>query len=1035
MRQKVSKITLSVSALSMLLFSLVIMSVGCSGSSSVASGKTMTAIAVTPATASIASGASQPFTATATYSDGSTGNVTSSVTWTSSSASVATITAAGMATAVAAGSSTMTASLNGVSGAAALTVTAATKTLVSIAVSPATPSIAAGATQQFVATATYSDGSTAVVTSTAAWSSSSVGVATINAAGLATAVAAGTSTITATVSGVSGTASLTVAAKTVASIAVTPATMSIVAGTTQQFTATATYSDGSTAVVTSTATWTSSNTAVATISAAGLATGVTPGASTVTAAVGSVSGTAALTVTAKTLTSIAVTPAAPTIAVRETQQFTATATYSDGSTANVSATATWTSSSTATATINATGLTTAVAVGSSTITATVSGVSGTAALTVVAKAITSIAITPTAASFAIGSTQQFTATATYSDGSTANITSTAAWAVSNPSVATINSSGLATAVASGATSVTASESGITGNVAFNVTIAAGTGVNIPMFHVDAQRKGLNENETTLTTSNVSSATFGKLFSVLVDGYVYGTPLIMSNLTVNGATHNVLYAATENDSVFAFDSDKGTLLWQRSLLNQSGTTNEAPIGGPIAPYEGVTSTPVIDTTTNTLYVVSVQKSSNANSTAYFRLSALDITTGAITNTNVVSATVPGTNSDSSGGQTSLPTSCVQRAALLVANSNVYIGFGGCHSGWLLAYDESTLAQVGVFNMSPNDNGEGAYASAGGVWMGAGGPVSDGAGNVFVTTGNGPYDPTALPANSQTPGAGAWSDSVLRFDSTLNLEDSFTPDDFAYMDCADSDLAAGGLIMVPGTGTSPAQLVAGGKMGRLYFLNSTNLGGENGTPGQPDPNIAELEWGAAAPGQSALVTPYTQYCQLTPTSPKYYATINSFEIFGTAAYFNGSIYLGITPTNTPGPTPEVPSGIRQFTYTGGQWVPGTDTTLYTQENTRGTTPFISANGASDGILWMIDQGQPLQTPASGGPTSATLRAYNASDLSTGELYDSSQNGTADVPGYGIKFSSPVVANGKVYISTGHDLTTVPNPQGEIDVYGLN
>jgi hypothetical protein len=270
--------------------------------------------------------------------------------------------------------------------------------------------------------------------------------------------------------------------------------------------------------------------------------------------------------------------------------------------------------------------------------------------------------------------------------------------------------------------------------------------------------------------------------------------------------------------------------------------------------------------------------------------------------------------------------------------------------------------------------------------------------------------------------------LHFTPTLTLVDSFTPDDFAYMDCADSDLASGGLMMIPGT--SPAQVVAGGKMGRLYFLNSTNLGGEHGTPGQPDPNITELEWGAAAPGQSPISNAYSQTCQVNGTGPIYTATINSFEIFGTAAYFNGSIYLGVTPTGS-----NVASGIRQFTYTSGTWVPGTDTTQDTQENTRGTTPFISANGTSDGILWMVDQGQPLQTPASGGPTNATLRAYNASDLSTGELYDSSQNGTADVPGYGIKFSSPVVANGKVYISTGHDLTTVTNPKGEIDVYGLN
>jgi hypothetical protein len=562
--------------------------------------------------------------------------------------------------------------------------------------------------------------------------------------------------------------------------------------------------------------------------------------------------------------------------------------------------------------------------------------------------------------------------------------------------------------------VTATLSGITGHASATITAAPASGVNIPMFHVDVNRSGLNDNETTLTTSNVSASTFGKLYSVLVDGYVYGTPLIMSNLTVKGVTHNVLYVATENDTVFAFDSDTGGApLWQTSLLNQQGTTNEEPSVGPINPYEGVTGTPVIDTSTNMLYVVSVQRSPSTN--AYFRLSAIDISTGAITNTTVITASVPGTNKYTSNGMDTLGTDCIQRAALLAAYGNVYIGFGGCHSGWLLAYDESTFSQVGLFDMSPNNNGEGQYASAGGVWMGGGGPVADGQGNVLITTGNGPYAPTpTLPATSTQSNAGAWSDSVLRFNSTLTLENNFTPQEFQFMDCNDSDLASGGLMMIPGS----TEVLAGGKMGKLYFLNGENLGGE--TTGDTGATQT-LEWGAAG-----LINDYSTSCN-DVNGNTYSAMVNSFEIFGTAAYFNNSVYLGVTPTG-----PNVPSGIRQFTLTNGTWTPGTDTTQYMQENTRGATPFISANGTSEGILWMIDQGQPLQTSA---PTNATLRAYNASDLSTGELYDSSMNGMADVPGYGIKFSSPVVANGKVYISTGHDLTTASSPQGEIDVYGLH
>ncbi|MGA2351264.1 MAG: Ig-like domain-containing protein [Terracidiphilus sp.] len=729
--------------------------------------------------------------------------------------------------------------------------------------------------------------------------------------------------------------------------------------------------------------------------------------------------------------SIAVSPGTGSVVVGATEQFTATATYSDGSTANVTSTASWGAANTMVATINSSGLATGVAAGSTSVMASLSGVSGNATLNVTAmtKTIASIAVSPGTVSFPMGTTQQFTATATYSDGSMANISTTANWTVANTAVATINSSGLASGVASGSTTVSASESGMSGNASFRVTIAPGTGVNIPMWHMDANRSGLNASELSLTPSNVSAQRFGKLFSYLVDGYAYATPLLMSHITIKGTAHNVLYVATEHDSVYAFDADNygsGAPLWQVSLLQ----TGETPMtDGPIQPYQGVTSTPVIDPTTNTIYVVSAQ---TLNGNSSFRLSALDITSGApkFGSPVTISASVPGTNSDASmtGGIDYLGTSCVQRAALLLENGSVYIGFGGCHAGWLLQYNATTLVQTGKFDMSPNNNGEGPYASAAGVWMGGGGPVADSSGNIYVVTGNGPFVPTAMPTNPPPATAGAWSDSVLKFSPSpsngmLVLEDYFTPQDYAYMDCADSDLSSGGLLLIPGT--SPAQMVAGGKMGKLYFVNSNNLGHEStGDTGA----IQTLEWGApSTPGGTPLVSTYTSsVCPYAPGNLT--ATINSFEIFGTSAYFNGSIYLGITPTASG-----IPSGIRQFTYTGGQWVPEAVTAQYTEQNTRGTTPFFSANGTSNGILWMLDQGQPLQNTGTGGTTTATLRAYDANNLSN-ELYNSNIN-PSDVAGYGIKFTTPVVGNGKAYISTGHDLTTVTNPQGEIDVYGLN
>jgi hypothetical protein len=650
------------------------------------------------------------------------------------------------------------------------------------------------------------------------------------------------------------------------------------------------------------------------------------------------------------------------------------------------------------------------------------------------KVLTAIETSPATASLAAGATQQFTAKATYSDGSTADVTSAATWTDANAKVAIITSSGMATAVAAGSTTIKASlPSGESGTASITVTLSAGTGTNITTWHVDNNRSGLNASETSLTPTNVVPQTFGKLFSYLVDGYAYAEPLLMSNVTIHGAKHNVLYVATENDSVYAFDADNystGAPLWKTSLLN----SGEAPIGGPILPYEGVTSTPVIDPATNTIYVVSVQKSSGG--AAGFRLNALDITTGAhkFGSPVAVQASVTGTNSSAVNGTISLPTSCIQRAALLLANGTIYMGFSSCHSGWLLSYDAHTLIQTGVFNAGPNIDGEGTYGGAGGVWMGSGGPVADSAGNVYISTGNGPWNPSQ----------GSYGDSILKFSPSLQLLDYFTPEDYGYMNCQDSDLAAGGLMMIPGSG----QIVGGGKMGKLYLVDTASLGHENAKDtGAMQTLYVEqgIESSQAYPAscidKDALGNPL-------PNGKTWYVGgpndsngdttngVNSYEIFGTSAYFNGSMYLGVTPTSA-----SAPGVVRRFTYASPGVLSATQefTSLGVAQqqplNTRGTTPFISSNGTNDGILWTIDQGQPIQSPQP--TTHATLYAYDATTLST-ELYSSDIN-SGDQAGIGIKFTSPIVANGKVYMSSAHDPLSVngvpvTHPQGEIDVYGL-
>jgi len=882
-----------------------------------------------------------------------------------------------------------------------------TKTLSSVTVSPQTASIQSGQTQQFTATAKYSDGSTANVSSTAAWTVNSGSIASVSNTGLVTAKAEGSVTVSASFSGMSGSAALTVQAttKTVTAVSVTPGTASIAVGATQQFSATATYSDGTTSAVTSGVTWSTSATSIATINATGLATAASAGQTTVTATYQGKSGSAQLTATIATVMSVAVTPSSASVPVGGTQQFTATATYSDGTTSNVSSTAAWSSSNTAVATVNAVGLATAVANGQATLTATYQGKSGSATLTTVA--VTALAVTPTSVNLVVGGTQQFTATATYANGSTGNVTTSSTWSSGNTNVVTVNSTGFAIAVGTGpATSVTASFDGFNSSATVNVSQSSNNGTSIPMFHVDATRSGANLKEKTLAPANVTPQSFGKLFSQLVDGYVYGQPLLVSKLTMgDGSVHNVLFAATENDSVYAFDADSNTgsnanPLWQISLL-QAG---ETPLtNGPIKPVEGVTSTPAIDLTTNTMYVVSTESSAAGGT---FRLNALDITTGMQKAGSPVQITaqVQGTNA------TTLTTSCLQRSALLVAYGSVYIGFGSCHSGWLLSYDKTSLVQTGVFNSSPYLTGEGTYASAGGVWMGGGGPAADGQGNVYITTGNGPWD-----------GSTAYSDSILKFSPTLQLEDYFTPYVYAYMDCADADLAAGGLLLLPASGATPMQALAGGKTGKLYLTNTNDLGQEqNNDIGATYTTFFEPD----------LSPPYENTCT-SSGGVSGSAMINSYEIFGTATYFNGSVYLGITPTGA------VPAPIRQFVYTPGSSTPLTYNSNYTPndyvlQGSYGTTTFISANGSSNAVLWMIDHGDPLQGSST---TNATLRAYDPTSLSKGELYDSGMaaNGL-DMPGYGIKFTAPIAVNGKVYISTGHDLVSTPNPRGELDVYGL-
>lgn len=434
------------------------------------SGKRLTSIQVTPTSPSVAAGLTQQFTATGTYSDHSTQDLTATVNWTSSSTSVATIAAGGLATSKAAGSSTISASQSGVTGTATLTVTA--PNLVSIAVTPGNATIPLGVLQQFTATGTYTDGSTQDLTATATWGSTPSSVASIAATGLATARTIGNTTITATSGAISGNTSLTVAAASLVSLQIPSGDVTIALNTSHQFSAVGVYNDGSRRSVTSLATWSSSQTGVATITTVGHAKAVSPGSTTITASLNSMTVSVTLNVTNATVTVITVAPSDRAIAPSTQQPFTAIGTFSDASTQNITADATWSSSLPAVATVSNTpgslGVASALSAGTTNISAALEGISGAAPLNVSAVTLTSITLTPATATLALGSTLALNAVGNFSDGTHQNIDVVATWTSSATNIATVNSQGTVTGVADGTVTITAQLGAVSSSASLTV---------------------------------------------------------------------------------------------------------------------------------------------------------------------------------------------------------------------------------------------------------------------------------------------------------------------------------------------------------------------------------------------------------------------------------------------------------------------------------------------------------------------------------------------------------------------------------------
>jgi len=518
-------------------------------------------------------------------------------------------------------------------------------------------------------------------------------------------------------------------------------------------------------------------------------------------------------------------------------------------------------------------------------------------------------------------------------------------------------------------------------------------------HNDNGRTGQNLYETVLTPQNVNTSKFGKLFSYPVDGQIYAQPLYVPNVTIpNLGVHNVLYVATENDTLFAFDADglSPNILWQVSFINPAAgitTLNCVALGFEcnVWPITGITGTPVIDPTTNTIYVLVRTQEPGDNSVQ--RLHALDITTGAekFGGPVEISAIVNGTGTGTSHGKVLFSTiHDNHRPGLLLANGNIYIGWAGQAHGWVMAYNAMTLAQVAVFNTTPN-------GTLGGVWQSGNGLATDSLGNIYFATGDGTFDAST--------GGVDYGDTLLKMNANLQVLDYFTPMDQACRQLPnDLDLGSGGpLLLPPQAGTYADEIIQAGKGGSpcdlfgttyavpVYLVNRDDMGAYNPAG---DQDIETIE---------GTVHGYW-------SSPTYFQGPNAEYVY----------YSGMTSETGGG------DYLKQYSITNGlvSSAPVEQTAVLFPV---GSTPSISAYGRKNGIVWAIMRKDILS--ALPGTKPAILYAFSATNV-TQVLYNSAQNTQLrDQGGCANKFNNPIIANGKVYVGTQNELDVfgeLPNPQ---------
>ncbi len=512
------------------------------------------------------------------------------------------------------------------------------------------------------------------------------------------------------------------------------------------------------------------------------------------------------------------------------------------------------------------------------------------------------------------------------------------------------------------------------NAQLTVTAAVARGSDVVTYKNDLARTGQNLSEQILTPGNVNSSGFGKLRFLNTDGKVDAQPLYLSALNIGGTAHNVVFVATENDSVYAFDADNGALLWQVSLLPAGETVNDLPPEScdQVLPTIGVTSTPVIDRGAGphgTIYLVAMSKST-ASATWHHRLHALDVTSGAelLGGPKEIGATYPA----ASGTITFDPVQYEERAALLLSNHTIYTTWTShCdhqfYTGWIIAYSQATLQQTAVLNVAPNSDGQGPA-----IWMAGGGPAADAAGNVYLLTANGAFE-ESLDADG-FPNQHDYANSFLKLSTaggSLAVADYFALSNTKYESGHDMDLGSGGIMLLPDLtdsgGTTRHLAVGAGKDGNIYVVDRDSMGRFS----KKGNNIWQ---------------------QLTQVLGNRLSGGGLGGVWATPAYFNGSVYYGSTGGH-----------LTAFAISGAKLSATPTFSSIADFSYPGTSPVISANGSSNGIVWTHLNGNP-----------AVLYAFDAANP-TQELYNSSQAGSRDQFGAGNKFIAPMVADGKVFVGT--------------------